>query len=66
MGFLSVRPNSNERPPSNPYGGDEFCDDTCLLLNGLGKRCDGCHRVTRNNFLENGMCPDCRPKVPVA
>lgn len=42
-----------------PYGGDEICDDVALILNALGKRCAGCGRVTRNEFLRDDKCPVC-------
>lgn len=61
MGFGSRQPNFNDLPvnSANPWGGNELADDTCLLLNGVAARCADCHRVTRNCFLENGLCPDC-------
>ncbi len=34
-------------------------DDTALLLGGDGKRCRQCRRVTKCEFLENDLCPDC-------
>lgn len=43
-----------------PYGGDDTIDDVALLLNGLGKRCAGCDKPTRNKYLKNGKCPVCR------
>lgn len=61
MGYLSRLPNSNEpsNKPSrkqNPWGG---VDGFALLLNRDGARCVDCKRVTRNCFLEKGLCPDC-------
>lgn len=43
-----------------PYGGDEIMDGIALVLNGLGKRCAGCNRITRNEFLQDSKCPVCR------
>lgn len=43
----------------NPYR-DEFYDDVALVLNDLGKRCTKCQRVTKNGYLEEGLCPACR------
>lgn len=63
MGYLSRKPTSNDldsQKQRSPWGGDEFLDDTVLLLNGLGKRCAACKQVARNQFLENGLCPGCR------
>lgn len=65
MGYLTARPTSNDldsQQQHNPWGGDELLDDTALLLGGLGKRCTKCKRVTRNQFLKKGLCPDCREK----
>lgn len=65
MGYLTRTPTSNDldsQGQRSPWGGDELLDDTALLLGGLGKRCTGCKRITRNQFLENDLCPDCRKK----
>lgn len=61
MGYLSRLPNSND-PPSNSwdYGPQEPHDDVSVLLNGLGKRCSGCKRVTMNRCLTDGHCPVCK------
>lgn len=42
------------------YGEDAYLDDVALLLNKMAKRCAGCKRVTRNQYLEDGQCPECR------
>jgi hypothetical protein len=42
-----------------PYGGDGTMDDVALLLNGLGKRCAGCGKTTKNRYLVEGRCPNC-------
>lgn len=62
MGYLSRKPTSNDMPRGgkSPWGGNEFLDDTALLISGHGERCDGCKRVTQNQHLENNLCPDCR------
>ncbi len=65
MGYLTRKPTSNDinsQDKRSPWGGDELLDDTALLIGQLGKRCAGCKRVTRNQFLENKLCPDCREK----
>jgi len=63
MGHGSRLPNSNDLPPADQsrFGGNELADDFCLLLNGLAKRCVACRSVTRNEYLQDGKCPDCRP-----
>lgn len=47
-----------------PWGGNTMIDDRALLLSGDGTRCkgDGCDKVTKNCFLEEGLCPDCYQK----
>ena len=63
MGYLTRKPTSNEPPKKgkSPYGGGEIIDDFHLLLNGDGRYCKKCQRVTRNEHLdENDLCPDCR------
>ncbi len=61
MGYLSRTPTSNDPPSTqgNPWGGNELVDDVALLLNELGEKCAECKRVTHNQFLHNGLCPDC-------
>jgi hypothetical protein len=61
MGFGTRQPTSNDLPgtPSR-WGGNELMDDVALVLNGLGARCQTCTRVTRNQHLQDGKCPDCR------
>lgn len=41
------------------FGGNNLYDDVCLLLNGLATRCKTCQAPTKNDYLNNGMCPDC-------
>lgn len=41
------------------WGGNNMVDDTALLLSGDGSRCDSCSAPTRNEYLRNGICPDC-------
>lgn len=44
-----------------PYGRQgQAMDDVALILNGLAKRCSGCKKVTRNEFLKDEKCPICR------
>lgn len=65
MGFGSRLPNSNEIPveTQNRWGGNEIMDDFALKLNGDGKNCVRCKRVTQNCFLDDSLCPDCYPEV---
>ena len=70
MGFLSRKPTSDDPPEKckdNLWGGDECYDDTCLLLNGLAKRCSRCKRVIRIEYLikqdTQDFCPDCAAKT---
>ena len=70
MGWGSRLPSSNDPPRAgqNPWGATEMLDDTAILLNELGRRCQGgCHRVIRNEFLivvsdHGACCPDCAQK----
>jgi len=41
------------------FGGDTYCDDVCLMLNGLAFRCKMCQAPTKKDFLHEGICPDC-------
>jgi len=41
------------------FGGNDLCDDFCLLVNELAIRCIMCQAPTRKIFLEDGICPDC-------
>lgn len=44
------------------WGGNEYYDDVCLLLNGLAKRCKNCKGPTKLKYLDKfGYCPDCKP-----
>jgi hypothetical protein len=71
MGYMSGKPNSNERPQPNginKWGSQnpDF-DDFAVLINKLGKHCTGCHFVILNEHLKykNGKpyCPDCIKKA---
>ena len=41
------------------FGGDNLHDDICLLLNKRATRCRMCQAPTKNEFLQQGVCPDC-------
>ena len=40
------------------WGGDTLYDDVCMVINGLATRCKMCRAPTKNQYLENGVCPD--------
>jgi hypothetical protein len=68
---IAVKPMTREqareaypyRPASkyseSRFGGNTLYDDICLLLNGLAARCRMCQAPTKNQYLVEGMCPDC-------
>lgn len=68
---IAIRPMTEEQArqayPYRPYtkyaesrfGGDEICDDDSLLLDGDGTGCRMCQAVTKNEYLIDGVCPDC-------
>lgn len=65
MGFQTRTPTSNDLPKTkgdNPWlKENDLVDETCLLLNGLAKRCTKCKRAIRIKHLdEHQLCPDCR------
>jgi hypothetical protein len=61
MGFGSRLPTPNEPERATwRYGPVEPHDDFSALLNGLARRCAGCKRVTLNQYLADGSCPECR------
>lgn len=41
------------------FGGNNLYDDVCLLLNGLATRCKRCKSPTKDDYLLDGLCPDC-------
>lgn len=41
------------------FGGNIYTDDVCLLINKKATRCIMCSAPTRNEYLTNGICPDC-------
>ena len=45
---------------NDQYYGNEYVDEVCMLLNGLGKRCTQCKKGTFTKFLDDGKCPVCR------
>jgi len=47
---------------SSRWGGNRLVDDVALLLNNDGKECCECERITRNEYLFEGLCPDCYKK----
>lgn len=40
------------------FGGNNFEDDECLLLNGHAERCGTCQAPTKREYLSPN-CPDC-------
>lgn len=45
------------------YYGNEYVDSVCMMINGLGKRCQECKKPTFNRFLVDDKCPVCRGKA---
>lgn len=41
------------------FGGNSFTDDVSLILSGLATRCQRCNAPTRDEYLKEGVCPDC-------
>lgn len=41
------------------FGGNRYIYDAYLLINKQAKRCIMCSAPTRNEYLKNGICPDC-------
>jgi hypothetical protein len=60
MGLMSRKPTSNEVEKATQWGANDLYDDFAILINGLGKKCKTCKRVTWNKYLEDDTCPDCR------
>lgn len=52
-----------ERPFSkfaeSRFGGNRYEDDETLIALSKGRLCRMCQAVTRNEFLDDGKCPDC-------
>jgi len=65
MGHLTRTPTSNDPPGAtagkSPYLEEtELMDETALLLSGAAMRCSRCRLAVRTQYLEGGLCPDCR------
>ena len=62
-----TREEARELFPYRPYskyaesrwGGNNLCDDVCLVLNELALRCKMCPAPTLQQYLAHDTCPDC-------
>lgn len=55
--IFQYRPHS--KYSESRFGGNEYSDDKCLLLNGDATFCKMCGSPTANRYLIKDVCPDC-------